>query len=309
VHEIQDRGERIAEIARTYADRPEGTLVISPDNLSRMELNRAIHSAMQERGAVSNSEHTMKILTPRQDMTGVDRAWASQYEPGDVVRYAKGSRTLGIEAGEYATVIGIDRERNQLTIERENGQTLTYDPRRLQGVAVYRESERAFSEGDRVQFTAPDRERKIANRELGTIEGIDDDGNVKIQLDSGRELSMNIEEHPHLDYGYAVTSHSSQGATADRVLIHIDSDAAHSQLINSRLAYVSVSRARYDAQIYTNDASTLGKVLSREVSHAAAVEGFSEDAAPHAGVGAGSESQQKGPAAAESHGQAMAMEH
>ena len=29
--------------------------------------------------------------------------------------------------------------------------------------------------------------------------------------------------------------------------------------------------ARYDAQIYTNDAGNLGKALSREVSHAAAV--------------------------------------
>jgi hypothetical protein len=252
----------------------------------------------------------MKVLTARQDMTGVDRAWASQYAAGYVVRYAKGSRAMGIEAGEYATVREIDRDRNQLTIERENGDMLTYDPRRLQGVAVYRESERAFSGGDRVQFTAPDREQKIANRELGTIESIDDAGHMKIQLDSGRELSLNIEDHPHLDYGYAVTSHSSQGATADRVLIHIDSEAAHSQLINSRLAYVSVSRARYDAQIYTNDASTLGKVLSREVSHAAAVEGIVGEDTQHAGVGAGaSESQGQTPASEESAGQALAMEH
>ncbi|MGA3240806.1 MAG: hypothetical protein ABSG03_31430, partial [Bryobacteraceae bacterium] len=35
--------ERVQTIARTYAEQPEGTLVISPDNKSRMELNRAIH--------------------------------------------------------------------------------------------------------------------------------------------------------------------------------------------------------------------------------------------------------------------------
>jgi conjugative relaxase-like TrwC/TraI family protein len=43
VHEIGDRAERVQTIARTYAEQPEGTLVISPDNKSRMELNRAIH--------------------------------------------------------------------------------------------------------------------------------------------------------------------------------------------------------------------------------------------------------------------------
>ena len=51
-----------------------------------------IHAELQERGAVSGEEHRVKVLTPRQDMTGVDRAWAAQYEPGDVVRYSKGSR-------------------------------------------------------------------------------------------------------------------------------------------------------------------------------------------------------------------------
>jgi ATP-dependent exoDNAse (exonuclease V) alpha subunit len=70
-------------------------------------------------------------------------------------------------------------------------------------------------------------------------------------MDSGREVGVSLDDHPHLDYGYAVTSHSSQGATADRVLIHVDSEHAGEQLVNSRLAYVAVSRARYDAQIYT----------------------------------------------------------
>ena len=98
-----------------------------------------------------------------------------------------------------------------LAVERASGEKLTYDPRRLQGVAVYRESERAFSEGDRVQFSAPDKTLKIANRELGTIESIDKRGNVEIKLDSGRDVRFNLEQNRHLDYGYAVTSHSSQG--------------------------------------------------------------------------------------------------
>lgn len=47
----------------------------------------------------------------------------------------------------------VDRKQNQITIERENGETITYDPRRLQGVALYRETARSLAEGDRVQFT------------------------------------------------------------------------------------------------------------------------------------------------------------
>ena len=299
VHEIADAGERMRAIASEYAAEPAGTLVISPDNKSRMALNRLIHGELQERGQVEEREHRVNVLVPRQDMTGADRQWAAQYEPGDVVRYAKGSRSMGISPGAYATVEGFDRERNLLTVERGGGEKLTYDPRRLQGVTVYRESEREFAEGDRVQFTAPDKERHIANRELGTIESIDESGNMQIKLDSGREARLAAGEHPHLDYGYAVTSHSSQGATADRVLINVDSEQAGEQLVNSRLAYVAVSRARYDAQIYTNDAGNLGNALSREVSHAAAIGADSGPAAEHG------QAQQP----AEDHGQAMAMEH
>ena len=83
---------------------------------------------------------------------------------------------------------------------------------------------------------------------------------------------MAVQSGEHLDYGYAVTSHSSQGATADRVLVHVDTEQAHDQLINSRLAYVSVSRGRHDAQIYTNDAAKLGEELSRDVSKHAALD-------------------------------------
>ena len=139
-------------------------------------------------------------------------------------------------------------------------------------MTLYREAERAFSEGDRVQFSAPNSERHVANRELGTVEKVDESHSLRIRLDSGRTIAFNIRENPHLDYGYAVTSHSSQGQTADRVLIHVDTEQAGEKLVNRRLAYVAVSRGRYDAQIYTNDKCALAEGLGRDVSHRSALE-------------------------------------
>jgi len=167
----------------------------------------------------------------------------------------------------------VDGGQNLLTVQRADGTQITYDPRRLQGVTVHREAEREFSAGDRIQFTAPYTDKRIANRQLGTIEKIDAEVNLRIRLDSGREVDLNLRNHPHLDYGYAVTSHSSQGVTADRVLVHVDTENAHEQLVNSRLAYVSVSRGRYDAQIFTDDADKLGNELSRDVSKRSAIAG------------------------------------
>jgi conjugative relaxase-like TrwC/TraI family protein len=273
VHQIEDRSERIREIAREYVRSPERTLVVSPDNPSRQEINEHIHRAMQSAGKVQREEHPVRVLNARQEMTGADRQHAQNYEPGDIVRYGKSSRAHGIEAGEYARVVRVDRTENLVTVERKGGAELSYDPRRQQGVTVYREGERTFAEGDRVQFTAPYHAQKLVNRELGTVEKIDGDGNLRLNLDSGRVVEFNTKQHPHLDYGYALTSHSSQGQTADRVLIHIDSEQVHSQLLNGRMAYVSVSRAQYDVQMYTNDAQTLGQKLDRDMSKSTALEG------------------------------------
>jgi ATP-dependent exoDNAse (exonuclease V) alpha subunit len=112
----------------------------------------------------------------------------------------------------------------------------------------------------------------VANRELGTLEHINANGELRVRLDSGRTVAFTLGAYRHLDYGYAVTSHSSQGQTADRVLVDVDTVAVGEQLVNRRLAYVAVSRGRYDAQIYTNDRTRLGDALSREVSHRSAIE-------------------------------------
>jgi conjugative relaxase-like TrwC/TraI family protein len=272
VHEIGDRNERMQEIANSYAKRPDGTLVVSPDNQSRRGLNDMIRRKMQETGRVATREQKQTVLVPRQEITGADRRWAGQYDPGDVVRYTKGSRSHGIKPSEYARVERSNEKENLLTVRRGNGEQVSYDPRRLHGVTIYRESERTFSEGDRVQFTAPNRELGVANRELGTIERINGDGDIRLRLDSGRVTQFNVNKNPHLDHGYAVTSHSGQGQTAGRVLIHIDTNQAGEKLVNQRLAYVAVSRGRYDAQIYTNDALDLREALSRDVSKTVALE-------------------------------------
>jgi hypothetical protein len=50
--------------------------------------------------------------------------------------------------------------------------------------------------------------------------------------------------------------------------------------VNRRLAYVAISRGRYDAQIYTNDKAQLAAALDRDVSHRAAIEPIRTPAAP-----------------------------
>jgi len=271
VREIPDPTERIRTIARSYVESPANTLIVSPDNASRRELNMAVRQELKANGAVAADDHSFRVLVPRQDMTGADRAWANHHEIGDVVRYARGSKNIGIEAGSYGTVAAINPNYNLLTIQLQSGVLATYDPRRLTGVSVYRDVALEFSIGDRIQFSAPDKSLRVANRDLAFIESIAPAGRMVVRLDDNRQLEFNAAEHRHFDHGYAVTSHSAQGLTAERVLINADT-SVHPNLLNSRFGYVSVSRASHEATIFTNDATKLGQQIGTETSKTVALE-------------------------------------
>jgi conjugative relaxase-like TrwC/TraI family protein len=270
VHEVKDSAERVAAIAKEYAKSPENTLAVSPDNRSRTELNQAIRAELRERGVVSKEEYRVRVLVPRQDLTGADRMWAARYEVGDVLRYSRASKETGIGKGEYARVSAVDASSNRLTVERTDGSERIYDPRRQQGVSVYREEERAFSVGDRVQLTAPAHELHVANRELGTVMSVGVEKQIGLKMDDGRQIKIDANKHPHLDHGYAVTSHSSQGQTAERVLVHVDTELGVKDLLNNRMAYVALSRGAQDAQLFTNDREKLPAALGHDVSHQSA---------------------------------------
>ena len=196
VQQIENREERFQAIAQEYARFPQGTLVVSPDNQSRRELNGIIHHELQERGQVQPHEQYRPCAG---DPAGTDRRRSCMggtiLARRCIALFAR-QQSGGSNAGEYATVTDTDAKQNLLTVERQDGQQVSYDPRRLQGVSVYREAERNFAEGDRIQFTAPSKELHVAGRELGTIVRLDERGEIAVHTDSGRVGGIPTEKPP-----------------------------------------------------------------------------------------------------------------
>ncbi|MBB5346182.1 conjugative relaxase-like TrwC/TraI family protein [Edaphobacter lichenicola] len=272
VSEITNGQKRINAIAKDYATRPENTIIVSPDNKSRQQINEAVRGELLQQGTLADDGQKFSTLAHRSDMTGADRTWAARYNVGEVLQYTTGSKAEGIVRDSFATVRSVDARANTLTVELENGSSVTYDPRRLRGVNVFRETEREFATGDRIQFTAPNKDLGLANRDLGTVFGLEDE-KMTVRLDGKAERTVTFDaaEFRQFDHGYAVTSHSSQGLTAGRVIANIDTESSNS-LINTRLAYVAISRASEDARIYTNNAETLGERLATDISKTAALD-------------------------------------
>ena len=98
---------------------------------------------------------------------------------------------------------------------------------------------RAFAAGDRIVFTRNDKELGVKNGMLGTIEaaGV---GEIAVRLDgnhgSSRRMTFDPRRYRHIDHGYAVTIHKSQGATVSRAYVFA------SRGMDETLTYVAMTR-------------------------------------------------------------------
>ncbi|HEY6803728.1 MAG TPA: AAA family ATPase [Pyrinomonadaceae bacterium] len=275
ITEITDDIDRLKAIATDYVNNPKSTLIISPANSERVAINNLIHHKLQQRGTVGHENHRITVLVNRQDMTGPERTFALAYVPGeDIIRYNTTSKLYGVKSGDYGRIKANDHKENTITVRFENGRELTYNPERLSGVSVYREAERDFAVGDRVQFRAPFSPGKVKNSELGTVKEITDDEMI-VRLDKKRDVAINLTRFRHLDHGYAVTSHSSQGQTVNRVLVNAETSETE-LLVNQRMAYVAISRARFEARVYTDSLKDLGPAFNREKNKEIAIDALKQ---------------------------------
>lgn len=259
INEIKDRDERHRVIAKLYLESPDSTIVIVPPNIERAHLNAVIH---EERGLTGGFE---KDILVNRGLTGEGRTFARNYQEGDVVRYNSGMQAGPLRKGVYATVRGVDAEKNTITVSvEEKGkpvQLATYDPRRLKGVDVYEKKQVEFSLGERVQFNEPFKRKAVANRQIGTITKIDQNG-YHVKLDGEDRTIKVFKGYQHIDYGYAVTSYSSQGKAFDRTIVDLHTEQSK-ELVNNAQFYVSITRAKYETIIYTDNIEKLPGVVSR----------------------------------------------
>ncbi len=131
----------------------------------------------------------------------------------------------------------------------------------LEGGRQYRTAQgaREFAPGDKVIFLKNDRELMVKNGQVGVVRVVED-GRLLVQA-GDRLKTVDLARYNHLDHGYTLTAHKAQGITADRALIHLDSQQKG---VNNRNAfYVDVSRARHEVKIYTDDRERVASAVGR----------------------------------------------
>ena len=271
IREISNPDVRYKSIAHEYVaahEAGEQVLVVSPANDERRQLELR-HSRAPEAACPYSAEGKEQTCSSSATSPGAQRQRAQSYEVGDVVRYRRGSRRLGLDRALTQESRATDPYLNRITVRTKTAEQSNYNPARLTGVESFRE-ERASSprRPDPVPRTRP----RARRRERRVCEGRRiDDRKAALRMDNGREVKAAVSRLRHIDYGYASTSHSSQGATVDRVIVNIDT-ARSAELVNRKQFYVSISRARHAVTIYTDDSSALRHAVGRTREKSIALE-------------------------------------
>ena len=265
IHEIRDDRLRHATIGRDYArmTAPERarTIVVAGTNEARRDINRAV----RENLGLAGRGHEYATLT-RRDSTQAERAFARNYAPGDVIQPERSYLRVGLARGALYEVTETGPG-NRLTVRGEKGEVIRFSPMIHRRLSVYEPERAELAPGDRIRITRNDAALDLANGDRFTVMAVSP---RRVTLVEGtRQVELPADRPLHLDHAYATTIHSSQGTTADRVLIDA---STRSRTTAKDVFYVAISRAKHEARIYTDDARKLPLAVERERQKHAALD-------------------------------------
>lgn len=257
------------ETARQYlslsSSEREKTLMLSGTNAVRRQINEFVREGLQISGAVSPDSVTVRALD-RAALTRAQIRQSSQYEDNMILRLTE-DRGRARTTTDY-TILDRDLTRNTLTMRSNDGTERVIKARDIdpKSVSVYTIRSLEIAQGDRVVFTENQRERGFQNNETGTVAVIDG-GQIEVRKDNGETIKLDQQSSQHIDHGWAVTVHRSQGRTIDRALVAGEA----SRTATAQSAYVACSRERWDLRIITDKVKRLqtawAKVAEREAAH------------------------------------------
>ena len=241
----------------------ENTGVMAPSHELRVAVNGHIRERLAREGAIHGPAFQGERLVSR-GYTRAEKALGANYAPGDVVAFHRPYRRLGVDKGDERRVIEVDRRSSTVVLEGREGGTVAWNPAQIGGrhggSEVYRAEPIELREGDRVRWTRNDKGLGLVNSRTAEVVSASRD-RVSFRLEDGRELDMgkNDSQLRHLDHAWASTVHAFQGRTVDNVIAAMEAD--HPHLTTQKSFYVEISRARYRAELVTDDALRLRERL------------------------------------------------
>ncbi|HTN46358.1 MAG TPA: MobF family relaxase [Flavipsychrobacter sp.] len=229
-------------------------LIISPTNEHRKALTGEIRNALRNEGRIGKKEIGVTQLVNLY-WSDAEKQDGKRYHPGQVIQ---ATRPLpGMKRGSRWCVTEAHAERVMIREER-SGKTVGLPLDRVQGFDVLESALIGLSKGDSIRITrnSYDRDKKrMDNGQQLEVLSVRKNGTLRLQNRLSKQVYEVDQDFGHMDHAHCVTSYASQGKTVDRVLVAQPADTFPAT--HAKQFYVSVSRAREQVTIYTDDKEQL----------------------------------------------------
>lgn len=246
----ETRHQTLAEDYAAAIKQGKTALIVAPTHAEGDRVTEAVRAKLKEADRLGKDEREFTTLQ-NAHLTEAERADPGAYEEGDVVQFFQNAK--GHTRGDRVRVGG-DRKPPVEHASR---------------YSVFRSRAIQIAPGDLIRIThngtTADGEHRLDNGAIYTVKGFEKGGNLRLANGwiIGREFG-------HFTHGYAVTSYASQGRTVDHVFI-AEGEESLPAASNPQF-YVSVSRARRSATIYTHDKAALREAIDRSDDRLTATE-------------------------------------
>ncbi len=235
---------------KDYHSNAQNTLIVVPSNSMRREVNTRIRPHFIRGQNFTHNVLHNKLLTSAQLKD------INNYNIGDVLLFTK--------TGKYAEIT--DKKDGSLIIEHNNT-IKEVDPHTLsKNIQLFDKRTLQLALGERIRFTKNSKNNKnIINSKEATITSISQN-KITFEMSDGNKMKINKNDPDlqHLDHNYSSTTYGAQGATVDHVIGVARAREQFIDLSTQRSLYVTLSRAKHSAIIFTENKDTLTRSLSKK---------------------------------------------
>lgn len=245
------------------SDDRDRTALYASGRETRSELNALVQAGLRAEGVLAGEGLELTTLQ-KVNVTREELRMAQTYRKGQVVEVFRRDRPAGLEAGRYE--VHSANAKGMVTLRDGAGGRVRFSPGEIEAgdhrdaLALYATEKVRIHEGDRIRWSANDKDRALFNSAQARVLGIDAEG-VRIENARGDIFTLRPDDPmlERLGLAYAINMHQAQGMTSDNGIGVMHS--SERMLSNQRLTYVMATRVRDNLEIVTNDRDALLRTI------------------------------------------------
>ena len=270
IHEITSNNltEKLAGDYLASIQKGRSALIISPTHKQGDRVTRAIRDGLKENKRLDKTQVIVSRLV-NLNLTEAEKSDPRHYKDGNIIQFNQ--NCPGILRGERWEVEAINK--NSVEIKKAGKDKILLPLAQSNSFDAFKKTELEFAKGDKVLLTRngfDQADKRLNNGDILDVKKIEKDGMIILRNQKSKAEYTLASDFGHWNHAYCITSHSSQGKTVDDVFIA--QPAATFPATNMKQFYVSVSRARHNVHIYTDDKEELLKHASEKGDRLSAIE-------------------------------------